>query len=231
MCRAGDYVEEPNELASGNRVHDRLCFEHSIRGAGRSCGAEGRARTPRHAAFHATRGEPTAEDREAGELIDTVLADWLRPKSKMPADRRPPAVVILLGKNLPPGYAPKVEGWTVLRAEEADPQQPPPELTAGNVRYRFDHHPSYPALRTGTRERTRERASTRGTTTQPTEQTTVEVEGPLVLVIDSLRIDGGAAVVQIAQNHHHNLGSSGAKYEAKRTAKGWECQAEEVWKS
>src|SRR4051794_37103529 len=82
--------------------------------------------------------QPTKVDREKAEVINLVVRDWLAVQAGRPNGGQAERVAMLLEANVPAGFRPAVENWTVLPVEARDFRSPPREVTAGDVKYIFD---------------------------------------------------------------------------------------------
>jgi hypothetical protein len=181
-------------------------------------------RPPQTSTPPATAPDPPTQTSDVSALLNVVITDWLNGSPDGIARAGCPRVVVLLGENLPPGFAPTVPGWTLLVVPDTDPHAPPRRVRAGDVLYVFTYHSSYDA-------KEKLQIVHAGEKPLPPPTRTEEITEPVVLRIDAIRLHGDAGDVEISQNRHHNLGGAGTTYKVQRSPQGWQFQRGQTWMS
>ena len=140
----------------------------------------------------ATTPQATIPPDELADILDQVLSDWVRNGADVQRVDNDVEGIVLMRRNLPQGYRPRVPGRRIVVADYFVPKQS-----------------SYEIL---------ERAQKPGEVYLREGEDNI---GPLCIYIEGISIEDGVVTIQLAMNKRFNLGASSARYTAKRTPDGW----------
>ena len=150
---------------------------------------------------------------DASKVLDLVLAHWCKEGPYMRSVEDLDEAIILMRKNLPEGYRPRISGRRILIADY---------FIAKRSSY-TQFIPQHRVLRLD------------GTIGMYDDKIVLrEGEdniGPNCLHIDKMEIRGDTGRIEISRNRRFNMGSNGGTYELKRTDSGWTFELTNCWQS
>ncbi|MDH3584373.1 MAG: hypothetical protein OER86_09180 [Phycisphaerae bacterium] len=131
----------------------------------------------------------------------------------------------------PQAPAPRPDSWAVVDAAIAAWLRDSPNLTRSEPRLRrteilslrktglpSGYVPNVPTQKLFITDLPQHQGPSAG---KAIEEDGVDSSSPHIIQIDSIRITGDTAVVEISDNRHHSLGASGGTYHLRRTVGGW----------